>query len=154
VRLSPHFSLDELTRSEYAARHGLDNEPDARVVRNLERLCAEILEPLRSSIIGKPIFVTSGYRAPGINAAVGGSAHSDHLAGFAADIVAPPLSVTDLVRAVRSLAPYVPLKQCIAEFGSWVHVSCLDPVVDEWVPEFLVASRENGKTVYSRWSEV
>lgn len=150
MKLSDHFTLEELKISEYAARNGIRNDPDEKATQNLKRLCVEILEPLRSSI-DKPIHVTSGYRAPGVNGAVGGSVHSDHMYGFAADIIAPPLSVTELAMAVRDLAPYVPLKQCIVEFGSWVHVSCLDPSVDEWVPSFLVATRDKGKTKYERW---
>ena len=38
MKLSPNFSLDELTRSDYASRHGLENEPDAKTIENLTKL--------------------------------------------------------------------------------------------------------------------
>lgn len=152
MKLSEHFTLEELTRSEWGSRRGITNTPDSKTTANLERLCVEILEPLRKSI-GKPIQVTSGYRCPEINAGIGGSPHSDHLNGFAADIVAPPMAVLDLMRAVKDLAPYVPLKQCILEFGSWVHVACLNQIVDDWQPSFLVANRVDGETIYSGWRD-
>lgn len=148
-QLSQHFRLVELTHSEIAARFGIDNEPDAETVGNLRALCADILEPLRNSI-GKSIFVSSGYRSPMLNAAVGGEANSDHMLGLAADIVAPPLSVDELARAVLDLAPFVPLKQCIVEFGRWVHVSRLPIGVAATSAEFLVASlNARGRTVYT-----
>jgi len=111
---------------------------------------------LRNSL-SKPLFVTSGYRSLQLNTAVGGSPHSDHMVGNAADIVVPGVSVQDVARAVRRLSPYVPLKQAIIEFGQWVHVSILsdlDLLVDGYEPSFLVASRgADGKTLYEPWGD-
>lgn len=155
MKLSAHFLLDELVGSQIAARLGIKNEPSAAEIENLKALCADILEPLRNSV-GRPIFVTSGYRSLALNAAVNGANPSDHTLGLAADIVSPPLSVDNLARAVKALAPYVPLKQCIVEFpergGGWVHVSRLPVGVEARPPQFLVASlNSRGKTVYSPW---
>jgi len=52
---------------------------------NLTSLVTVVLEPLREAY-GKPIYVTSGYRCPKHNAAVGGVKNSQHMAGEAADI--------------------------------------------------------------------
>jgi zinc D-Ala-D-Ala carboxypeptidase len=46
MMLSAHFSLEELTASEIAARAGIDNTPSAEVAHNLVRL-AEGLELVR-----------------------------------------------------------------------------------------------------------
>lgn len=43
------------------------------------------LEALRN-IVNEPIIVNSGYRCPAYNRKVGGSKHSQHILGFAADI--------------------------------------------------------------------
>ena len=150
--LSEHFTLNELTHSDVAARLGIENKPDAATIENLRALCIDILEPLRSAI-SRSLFVSSGYRSVVLNTAVNGSKSSDHILGFAADVVAPPMSVRALAEAVKTLAPYVPLKQCIIEFGRWVHVSRIAPGKErENDPQFLVASLDdNGATIYRSW---
>lgn len=119
MNLSPHFTLDELTRSEYAARMGLSNDPDADVIANLKRL-ALLLEQVRSEI-GKPIIVTSAYRCPPVNAGIGGSKNSQHMFGCAADIRAVGMSPDDLM--LRISGSDIQYDQLIREFNSWVHIS-------------------------------
>ena len=46
-KLSANFSLSELTKSETALRHGLDNTPTQEVVDNLRTLCENVLQPVR-----------------------------------------------------------------------------------------------------------
>lgn len=55
------------------------------------------LEALRQ-LVGKPVFVNSGYRCPAHNRAVGGAVNSYHLKGMAADVRVPGLGVTELSR--------------------------------------------------------
>lgn len=120
VKLSAHFSLAEMTQSEVAARAGLDNMPPASALANLVRLCG-MLERIREKI-GHPIIVTSGYRAPDVNALVGGSTNSAHKFGRAADIIAPSFGTPlALARAIEKSG--VHFDQVIHEFGRWVHVS-------------------------------
>ena len=46
---------------------------------NVQRtLCREVLEPLRQHV-GKPIWISSGYRCPALNKDAGGVATSQHL---------------------------------------------------------------------------
>ncbi len=80
-----YFTLLELTRSHTASLRAMDNNPPNDVVYNLEWLCSQALDPLREAI-GSPIIVSSGYRCPELNNAVGGSPTSYHLLGLAADI--------------------------------------------------------------------
>jgi hypothetical protein len=119
-RLSRHFTLEELTASRIAAREGIDNTPAPAVRRNLRRL-ARVLEQVRSLLGGAPILVSSGYRSPALNAAVGGSRASAHTAGLAADFTAPaygpPLEV-----ARRIAASNLRYDQLIYEYGVWVHL--------------------------------
>lgn len=119
MKLSPNFSLDELTRSDYASRHGLENEPDAKAIENLKRLAA-LLEQVRT-LCNTPIIVSSGYRSPAVNAGVGGSKTSQHMFGCAADIRALRMSIGDLMKKV--VGSDIKYDQIILEFNSWVHIS-------------------------------
>src|SRR5690606_5989267 len=85
VQLSPHFALSELLRSDAARARGLYQVPTPAVVERLRELCVELLEPVRASV--GPLRVTSGYRRPAVNSAVGGSSTSAHMSGRAADVV-------------------------------------------------------------------
>ena len=86
IQLSEHFKLSEFTKSSVATARGIDNVPSIQEVSNLQQLCLHVLEPLREHF-GIPIKVTSGYRCPDLNAAVGGVHTSQHVRGEAADIV-------------------------------------------------------------------
>ena len=81
IRLSPHFSLFEMT----ATNHKVENTPTVEAIVNLCRLCNEVLEPARKKY-GHPIKVTSGYRCKKLNDLVGGVKTSRHLTGQAADL--------------------------------------------------------------------
>jgi hypothetical protein len=80
-----YFSIKELCKSTVAAKKGIDNTPSYEIQKRLEVLINECLDPIREKF-NSPIMVSSGYRCPALNAAVGGEATSHHLTGFAADI--------------------------------------------------------------------
>lgn len=82
---SDYFSLDEFASSTTANRLGINNTPSVEVVRNIQYGVSMILDPLRM-YVGKPIIITSGFRCPLLNKAVGGVPGSWHLQGNAADI--------------------------------------------------------------------
>lgn len=121
TRLSKHFTLYELTRSQTAFRRGIDNTPPPEAYLSLVALCEHVLEPLRD-LIGGPINVSSGYRSPVLNSLVGGAPESQHVLGEAADFTGW-LRNTSIVSALQHSA--IPYDQCILEFGDagWVHVS-------------------------------
>jgi hypothetical protein len=121
IYLSPHFTLDELTFSQTAERLGLNNDPGPEVLAALKRTALG-LEAVRVRLGGAPILVSSGYRAPAVNAAVGGSPSSQHMRGEAVDFTAPRFGVPRQI--VDALADSdVPYDQLILEFGRWVHIS-------------------------------
>ena len=119
MKLSPNFSLEELTFSQVASRRGLDNTPPTKVKDNLERL-AFFLEQVRK-LFNKPILISSGYRSREVNESVGGSKTSQHCEGCAADFNVKGMSPDAVVRAI--VDNDVPYDQVILEFDSWVHIS-------------------------------
>jgi zinc D-Ala-D-Ala carboxypeptidase len=120
MNLSPHFTLEEMIRSESAIRHGIDNTPNQTQTKNLQNLCVNVLESLRL-LVGKPINVTSGFRNPTVNSLIGGSLTSQHMKGEAADISVEGLTTEELF--VLILSSTLPFDQVIQEFNSWVHIS-------------------------------
>lgn len=89
MQLSKHFNLSEFLKSETADKLGIKNsldlDYDAYIAYNLENLCKWTLEPIRHKV-GCAVHISSGYRCPRLNEAVGGSSTSDHRYGLAADI--------------------------------------------------------------------
>lgn len=129
MRLSPHFLLAELTASNKAASLRIDNTPTADALRRLQGT-AEMLERIRATV-GQPIIVTSGYRSPLLNRAVGGVTSSDHTTGQAADIVSPAFGTPyQLARLLAPLVSTLGIGQLILEGvkgKQWVHVSTRIP---------------------------
>ena len=84
MRLSNNFVLSEVTRSNTAKRLGISNGPNKDHLRNIQRLVTNILQPLRDDL--GPIRISSGYRNPALNRAIGGSSKSQHCKGEALDL--------------------------------------------------------------------
>ena len=121
--MSKYFTIEEMTRSNTATRHGWDNTPNAAQKRDLLRLM-DYLDGIREEF-GEPIRVTSGFRSWDVNDAVGGSKKSQHLAGQAADIVPmhKPERLRELFDLIRKRGGY---QQVIYEHvgrSVWVHVA-------------------------------
>lgn len=114
------FTLREFTTSQTAVRRGIDNTPTEEHIKAMNDLCRHILDPLRSHL-GRPVIITSGYRSPALNKAIGGAKNSQHALGQAADIVVPGMSVDEVIQNIVDLG--LPYDQMIHEFGSWVHIS-------------------------------
>ena len=142
TRLSPHFTLEELTHSDTALRLGIDNTPPQQQMENLRLLCRHILEPLRERV-NAPLRICSGYRSAALNRAVGGSATSAHLRGLAADIVVAGLKPGDVLAALKN---GVIFDQAIIEYDAWLHVSFNPGRTNR--RQCLRARRVDGRTRY------
>jgi len=119
MKLTEHFTLEELTFSDLAKRHSLDNNPDKHIISNLTRL-AELLEDVRA-LFNKPIRINSAYRSVTVNSLLGSKPTSQHCIGCAADIRIEGLTPDQIVKKiVKSNIQY---DQVIREFDSWVHIS-------------------------------
>jgi hypothetical protein len=146
--LSKNFSLEELTKSETALRHDMDNTPGEAEIENLKVLAEKVLQPVRE-YYARGVKVNSGFRHPDVNAKVGGSKTSDHCKGLAADIEIPGIPNYELAYWISKNLDFT---QLILEFytsgvpdSGWVHVS-YDP--SNLKKQELTAVKQEGKTVY------
>ena len=126
IRLSPHFTLKELTRSALAARHDIQNLPEPHEIANLKRLAVKILEPVRLHY-NIPFSPSSGYRNPAVNRLAGSKPTSQHLTGEAVDFEIPGIANRDLAEWIKANLTF---DQLILEFhnvddpaSGWLHVS-------------------------------
>lgn len=142
MRLSPHFTLREMIKTSHRR---FDNNPPGDMIEKLRELCLEFMEPVRKQF--GPIWITSGYRSPALNNAIGGSPSSAHKFGCAADFVsmkgATTLEIVDWIVDESGL----PFDQVIDEYSStsnWVHLGMLRPVGKQ-VPRHQALTMRNGK---------
>ncbi len=120
--LTPNFSLEEFTLSSAALSLGIENTPTPEHLENLKALAAR-MEEVRA-LFGKRIEITSGYRNPQVNAAVGGVKTSAHALGHAADFHVADMRDLDAAKRVRDSK--LKFDQLIYEKNRCVHIS-FDP---------------------------
>ena len=87
VKLSANFNLSEFLKSDTAKKKRFTEQfyPDYLIIENLEKLCSNVLQPLRNRI--GCVKINSGYRCERLNIKLNGSLTSQHMKGCAADIV-------------------------------------------------------------------
>jgi len=150
MNLSENFTLQELIYSDTAIRRGIDNKPNDEQIENLKLVCENILEPIRE-YFKAPVVVSSGYRSVAVCEAVGSSSKSQHTKGQAADFEIFGIPNKEVADWIVNNIDY---DQCILEFwnpnepnSGWVHCSYSNTGNRK---EYLRASKENGKVVYSK----
>lgn len=152
-KFSKYFSLEELTRTnpEIFKRYGIKNEPNQPVIDNLQRLAKTVLDPLREAI-GKPLYISSGFRNLQYNKIIGGATNSQHLTGEAVDIDGDATGVSN--KLIFEELQKLPFDQIIWEFGDkepdWVHVSLRK---EKNRRNILKAVRSNGVTKYVNFAQ-
>ncbi|MBN3958882.1 D-Ala-D-Ala carboxypeptidase family metallohydrolase [Nostoc sp. NMS8] len=145
MNLSANFKLWEFVISPTADLLRADNTPTPGEIKNLERLCQQILQPARDAL--GALKINSGFRSGELNRAVGGARNSAHRQGFAADVVPVNVGTKKLAKWVNDNREF---DQIILEFGSldnprWIHLSA-DPRNRK---EVLRATSSGGGTVYN-----
>ena len=123
--LTKHFTLEEFTRSSTAKARGIDNTVPLQFIPSLRNLCEKVLEPLRERV-KEPVIISSGYRCPALNRAVGGSNTSQHMKGEACDIY---MEDKEKLRKWFAILMDGDFDQLIFERNRrtghcWIHVSC------------------------------
>jgi len=128
--LSPHFTLQEMTYSATAIQQGINNTPGADQTAQLKMLCSHTLEGIRTLCGNNPVMISSGYRSPQLNAAIGGASNSAHMYGCAADFtIAGYGSPYDICLLLQKNLQPLRIDQLIYErpSGVWVHVGIAIP---------------------------
>lgn len=101
-----HFKV-----KEFACRDG------SQVVF-IDSYLVSILDILRNQV-GKPVHITSGYRTPARNKAVGGAKYSYHMRGMAADIRVEGMTAKEIANKLNKIIPF----GCgIIVYKTWVHI--------------------------------
>ena len=156
MRLSKNFTLKELTRSNTALRLGIDNEPSKEGIYKLTLLATEVLQPLRDCL--GALRITSGFRSPELNKAIGGSTKSQHCKYEAVDLQYFKRGKMDNIKIYQALKELgLPFDQVILEFGdateyidpenpAWIHLSYT--INDNRCQELVAYKDENNKTKY------
>ena len=150
MRISKHISYKEATQSQTAVRKGINNEPDAYQLQNMQVLAEKVFEPLREHF-GVPIAINSFFRSQKLNKAIGGVSGSQHTQGRAID-VDDTLGGVSNKQMFEYIKANLDFDQLIWEFGNdknpdWVHISYVSPTENR--NRVLRASKKNGKTVYT-----
>jgi zinc D-Ala-D-Ala carboxypeptidase len=125
MNLSPHFTLQELTTTTHT---GYNQTPTPAVLECLKKLANEFLEPVREHF--GPLIITSGYRCPALNKAIGGVETSAHCYGCAADLHAiNGATITEIVDWIKNESN-LEFDQVIDEYSGlsrWCHLGTLRP---------------------------
>jgi hypothetical protein len=126
MKISKHLTLAELITSQTATRKRIDNTPSPQVIANLKLIAEKVFEPLREGL-GKPIRISSGYRSPALNKAIGSRAkNSQHTTGEALDLQGVGgLKNSEIFNFIKENLTF---DQLINEYPvngepSWIHVS-------------------------------
>lgn len=155
MNLTEHFTREEYEKSKTAIRKGIKNTMPDALLPNARAVC-QALELIRAHY-NAPVILSSGYRCPALNTAVGGATHSDHLTGKAADFEVYGRTNREVYLAIRGgQIEGLTYKMVINEFPdasgepAWVHLS-VSPIAAENQARKLVAARDpaTGRTVYT-----
>jgi len=146
MRLSKNFVLSEITRSNTARRKGISNEPEKEHLANLQTIITELIQPMRNAI--GPIRISSGYRSPKLNRAIGGSSRSQHCKGQALDLQFwKDGKMNNKVIYDWVLDSGLDFDQMINEFDfAWIHISFNSSKNRRQVLEAY--KNDQGKTAY------
>lgn len=137
MKLSEHFTLDELTHTDHRE---FDNTPNDTELANLVRL-ADFLEQVKAVVNGKPIMINSAFRSKQVNDAVGSKDTSQHRIGCAADIRVPGMTPDQVVKAI--IAAGIGYDQVIREFDRWTHVSIPNTVATAPRKQALIIDKQS-----------
>ena len=124
--LSEHLSIAEFTESATATAKGIENTMPNELAQYVVSWAENVFEPVRA-LLGVPLKVTSGYRCPDLNKAVGGVPTSQHVVGQAGDLIPEGVGILEAYQKI--LASDLVYDQLIYEHSGnayWIHISYLE----------------------------
>lgn len=142
-KVTPHFTWAEVYRSSRAVTMKIDNTPPDALTAQIVRTALG-LERVRALMGMHPIQVSSWYRSPELNKAVGGAPDSQHTTGEAVDFTCPGFGrPKQIAWVLAGMAREIGFDQLILE-PTWVHISFAEN------PRriMLTAMSENGRIRY------
>jgi zinc D-Ala-D-Ala carboxypeptidase len=151
MNLSENLTLEEVTKSATADRlHVKNDNMSDEVLANLKALAVSVFQPIRNKL--GPIRISSGYRSPELNKAIGGATNSQHSVGEALDLQGIKSENHEIFNFIKDNLVF---DQLIWEFGDhtdpdWVHVSFKRNASNRKM--ILISKKSNGKTLYDPWS--
>jgi len=151
MNLSENLTLEEVTKSATADRlHVKNDNMSDEVLANLKALAVSVFQPIRNKL--GPIRISSGYRSPELNKAIGGATNSQHSVGEALDLQGIKSENHEIFNFIKDNLVF---DQLIWEFGDhtdpdWVHVSFKRNGGNRKM--ILISKKSNGKTLYDPWS--
>ena len=139
MKLSDHVTLAEFEHTS----QNIPNKMNEAQIASATLLCNKVFEPLRL-YLGRAITISSGYRSPALNRAIGGSATSQHSKAEAID-------VNIGAKGFFYIKDNLEFDQLIWEYGTdsnpdWVHVSYESSRAQR--KQILRCKRVNGKPKY------
>jgi hypothetical protein len=146
MNISKNFTMEEMTYTST----GIRNIPSVDQSRRIRLLVLRLLQPLRDAI--GPLKVTSGFRSPLVNEAVGSTnPKSQHVRGEAADIKGIEVTNFEVASYIYNNLDF---DQMILEFvedeePKWIHVSYKETGNRKQV---LIAMKSKKKTEYILYS--
>lgn len=153
-RISENISWNEAITSPTATKLGILNVPDAATIANMKFVAENIFEKVRAHL-RKPIKVTSFYRSPALNVAIGGSKTSQHCKGEALDMDGDVYGVPSNVQIFEFIRDHLVFDQLIIEGITngkiaWVHCSAKKSGNRG---QILFMYQSGGRKVYEPYSE-
>ena len=109
-KVGKYFTISELCASATSTKKGINNDPNNEETAHLYELIIKLLDVIREAWAEKckqngwgsgGINVTSGFRCPKLNKAVGGVSNSAHLYGYAADTQPTNKRQSDYEKVIR-----------------------------------------------------
>ena len=154
MKLSKNFSLKEMTTSQTAERKGINNNPNDDQITALQKLCENILQPVRDHY-ATAVTVSSGFRSGELCVAIGSSTNSQHAKGQAADFEIFGTPNAELAKWIMDNLDY---DQLILEYhnpdepnSGWIHCSYKSPT-DNRKSTLRAFRDDKGKTQYVEYS--
>jgi D-alanyl-D-alanine dipeptidase len=146
MKLSKNFTRAEIEHSNTAKRLGIKNEMSEKHLKNMQVLIDELIQPMRDAL--GPIRISSGYRSPQLNQAIGGSTRSQHSKGQALDVQFwSGGKMNNKIIYDWILESGIEFDQMINEFDfAWIHISMKDSKNRKSVLEAY--KDEDGNTQY------